>query len=113
MFFSLVPGFGQFYNGQLVKGVVILGIVTLAMALIALSGSGSGLMRAIALAFNPNAPGNAAPPSPIAWFALLVLVGTWLYSVVDAPFQAGKAREAAPRNPNLPPVPGDKSGWDV
>ncbi len=112
MFLSMImPGFGQFYNGQIVKGAILVGIFLADLLLIALTQDGeilTGKMVSI-LALSTGGKYVNKPFSPLGVFALIVLTGVWLYAIVDAPFMASKT--SAMDEGGKPVV--DKTGWEV
>lgn len=106
----LAPGFGQLYNGQLVKGLVCLGVFLVGLIAINLSPDGRLLFQQIVpLAFGriPLVRGEISP----GLIALLILCSAmWLYAILDAPIVASKLGN----NDNTPGAPKiDKSGWEV
>lgn len=106
----VAPGFGQIYNGQLVKGLIFLGIYIVTLLGIAFSPDASLFFRqTIPLLFG-RVPGDRGDLSPLLVFLLLVGGITWIYAVLDAPLVASKLGQdaAAPGGPKI-----DKSGWEV
>lgn len=109
----VVPGFGQLFNGELVKGGICAGVFVLALAAIALSPDGQVLFAKIAAVFNPgsHAAERASDPLSPLLIVLLALAGiAWLYSVIDA--AAGATKSEAKVKGGAPPA-GDRSGWEV
>lgn len=108
---ALVPGFGQFYNGQLTKGLVCLGAFLLALIAIGLSPDGDLLVKQIlGLIVLRPVPGARGDVSPLLWLLVLVSGVVWLYGVLDAPITASRlSREV--RSDGGTTV--DKSGWEV
>lgn len=104
-----VPGFGQFYNGQVVKGLVLLGVFCFSLLVIALSPDRGYLFKQLAsiLAMKPGRGAHTDPSALTVFFAVLAFAA-WLYSLVDAPFNAGKT---IPTRGNSGYE--DKSGWEV
>jgi TM2 domain-containing membrane protein YozV len=80
--FSLMPGLGQIYNGQVLKGIVV-GIVMVIFIAVASQQLDVSLFRTSLL-------GGVSP----VWAALIALL--WLYSVIDAIIYASKNQEAGP-----------------
>jgi hypothetical protein len=107
MLLSLVPGFGQFYNGQFVKGAVLLGIFAVALLIISISPDRDELVRnfALTMALKPTSGGAV---SPLTVTMAIMAFGAALYSLVDAPYYAGKVNTS-----DVPDGPADKSGWEV
>ena len=90
---AAVPGFGQLYNGQLVKGLICLG---------------GFFATLLAISLLPESrPGYV---SPVLIFFSLIAGVLWLYSALDAPIAAGKTGNdgSTPGGPKQ-----DKSGWEV
>ena len=110
MFLSIiVPGFGQFYNGEVVKGLVLVGIFLADLLLLALTPDKNVFTQKIAAIFALSSGKYANQSvSGIAIFAGIVLVAVWLYSIVDAPFTASKTTSKSDGKPAI-----DKTGWEV
>ena len=106
-----LPGFGQFYNGQFVKGAICLGVFLLTLAAVRLSPDSGTLFAQITslLAARP-APGAKGTVSPLLWLLILASGATWLYALADAVTTAGKG--AKPGGGISGPTV-DKSGWEV
>jgi hypothetical protein len=101
----VVPGFGQFYNGQFIKGCICLGIFVVAMFLVSLTPD----IKALRCLFAPTAGCRGLTISPLTWFCVLAASGAWLFSLVDAPIAASKTVDtSADSGPVV-----DKSGWEV
>jgi hypothetical protein len=111
MLFSLFPGFGQFYNGQFVKGAVLMGLISLSLLVVGVSGNWAGMVQQFVVAFKPGINMHPMPFSPIMWVFVLISVGAWLYSLVDAPFFANKRNTEGVGDITKPVV--DKTGWEV
>lgn len=106
---AFVPGFGQFYNGQLVKGLLCLSIFVLALVAIRLSPDSETIVRKLAALVNASpVQGAARPVSPLLWFLLLLSGVVWVYSFLDAATSAAKSEEGAASGPGI-----DKTGWEV
>jgi tetratricopeptide (TPR) repeat protein len=104
----VVPGFGQFYNGQFRKGVLLLGIFALALLIISVSPDGKDLMDSFARIVSMKPLGRSGNVSLLTITMAILAFGTWLYSLVDAPYYAGKVNTES-----VPGGPVDKSGWEV
>jgi hypothetical protein len=104
----LMPGFGQMYNGQIVKGVILMGLFLGLLLIITLAPGGSAFLRQFAafVALNPGKAAAAPAWLPVVGVAVVVV---WLYGIVDAPFMAAKG--VAPDDDGRPVI--DKSGWEV
>lgn len=106
MILSLIgPGFGQFYNGQFIKGCICLGIFVVAMFFITLTPD----IRAIHCFLTPTASCRGLTISPVTWFCILASSLAWLFSLIDAPYFASKT-EGQPGESG-PAI--DKTGWEV
>ncbi len=98
---SVFPGFGQFYNRELVKGgVLVVG------GLLALAVGGDALMKLLLTVISARASGEVGGFQ--AWFGMLGGV-LWLYSVIDAVVVAQK-RGGGASGPTVPPAPGGTGG---
>jgi hypothetical protein len=108
-----VPGFGQLFNGELVKGGICLGIFVLGLTAMRLSPDSEILFSKINAFFSPNSVGasRASEALPPVMVFLLIIIGLdWMYSVFDAAAGATKSAEKAAGA--VPPA-GDRSGWEV
>ncbi len=107
-----LPGFGQFYNGQFVKGAICLGVFLLTLLAVRLSPDSGVLFAQITslLAARP-APGAKGAVSPLLWLLILVSAATWLYALADAVTTAGKGSKPGGGGSGGPPL--DKTGWEV
>jgi hypothetical protein len=101
----IVPGFGQFYNGQFIKACTCLGIFVIAIFLITMTPE----IKALRCLFTPTAGCRGLSVSPFTWFCVLAASGAWLFSLVDAPISASKTQDTS--SETGPVV--DKSGWEV
>ena len=119
---AAIPGFGQFYNGELVKGAVVLALFALSLLYAILSGDLDTVVSKVTSLVTISAPtishGHGTISSrvsqysahPLSVFSILIgilLVGVWLYAIVDAIFMAAKT----PKNELGPAI--DKTGWEV
>ncbi|MDX1931819.1 MAG: zinc-ribbon domain-containing protein [Capsulimonadales bacterium] len=104
----IVPGFGQFYNGQIVKAFVLIGAFAISLLVLSLSPEKDNLFRDIAAIFAMQGGRASFALSPLTSFFALVCVGSWLYAIVDAPFNAGKSGDNGSGAAKV-----DKSGWEV
>ena len=94
----LIPGFGQIYNRELIKGAVI--VCVWLMLLMAAGGTALSSLhgsvpaaRSGALAFDPTAVLTVFFSRPAIWWSLLVL-GMWVYGIADAAIYAAKTMTA-------------------
>jgi hypothetical protein len=103
----IVPGFGQFYNGQFIKACVCLGVFVIAMFLITLTPD----IKAIRCLLIPGTTTGCRglTIAPLTWFCILAAAGAWLFSLIDAPIAASKTQDMSIESG---PVV-DKSGWEV
>ena len=108
-----VPGFGQFVNGELVKGGVCLGVFLLTMVALCLSPDSVVFFAKINAMVAPNGPAAARaldPLSPLMIALLILLTANWGYSLFDA--AAGASKSEGDSKGAVPPA-GDRSGWEV
>lgn len=105
---ALMPGFGQLYNGQMVKGLIIIGVFALSLLVLSLSPEKDALFHDIAAIFAMRGGKASFAVSPLTSFFAILCLGSWLYSIVDAPFSASKTHE---NDSGAAPI--DKSGWEV
>lgn len=82
----LAPGFGQIYNGELVKGIVMLAIAIVSWIMLFSVGY---------VASSLNAAG---------WFFIIVLIVLYLVSMLDAGASAGRSVTPPPPPRPKPPV---------
>lgn len=101
----IVPGFGQFYNGQFIKACVCLGVFVCAIFFISMTRD----INALKCLFTPTAGCRGLTVSPMTWLFLLTAAGAWLFSLVDAPIAASKTQDTS--HETGPVV--DKTGWEV
>jgi tetratricopeptide (TPR) repeat protein len=112
MALSLVPGFGQFYCGQVLKAAVLLGVFVVSLTIVMILPDHDALFEHLAGAFAlaSSKIKSPAPSTPTVLFAVIAF-SAWLYSVADAPFSAGKSDEA--EVPHLSPTPmGNRADWE-
>ncbi|WP_309715653.1 zinc-ribbon domain-containing protein [Armatimonas sp.] len=113
MVFSLVPGLGQFYCGQIVKGGILLSIFVVATSIVLLLPDRDALFEHLAGAFSMGRMKltQPAPGTPTVIFAVIAFAA-WVYSIADAPFSANRT-EALDTSPNLVPAPmGSRADWE-
>lgn len=114
MFFSaVIPGAGQLYNGQTVKGLLCIAVTVITLLAIWLVPGGALVLDQIVSMIVPGAKKRLAPGEapPFVWFLVLLSAVVWLYSVLDAPTVAAKMSDDRRRG-GVPPE-GDRSGWEV
>jgi tetratricopeptide (TPR) repeat protein len=103
---ALVPGLGQYVNGETAKGIIIAAVYFLIIIIMAVMPDTSGLFHQISLFFVPNLRADraaAAPVSGFTWFLLILLTADWLYAIIDAAAASRRASESSPKN----------DGWEV
>lgn len=103
----IVPGFGQFYNGQFVKACICLGVFVIAMFLISLTPDIKAIRCLLAPATTTGCRGLTI--SPLTWFCMFASGAAWLFSLIDAPISASKTVDTSV---DSGPVV-DKTGWEV
>lgn len=83
----LMPGVGQIYNGQVVKGGIILGIVLVCLVVFMLSPGGSDFIYNL-LAYLVNPARVRGTMSGTQLVTGLVMFIAWVYAFIDAPLSA-------------------------
>ncbi len=83
----LMPGVGQLYNGQFVKGGVVLGAFIVGLIVFMLTPGGSEFINNL-LAFLVNPARVRGGLSAFQLFLALVLFLLWVYAFIDAPLNA-------------------------
>jgi tetratricopeptide (TPR) repeat protein len=105
---AFCPGFGQIYNRQLIKGLILLGIFLFSLLILSLSAERESLFRSIIALFALKPGKMPHSISPLVVLFAVIAFAAWLYSIVDAPFFAGKAGATPEDRPKI-----DKTGWEV
>lgn len=94
---ALVPGMGQVYNREIVKGAILIGAFLLSLLVLALSPIETGnLLKAVGVLLYPtasDAPKNL-PIGPLVVLFAAVLVFIYIYAVIDAAIGAAKTPDA-------------------
>ena len=113
MAFSLVPGLGQFYCGQVVKGGIILSVFVVATSIVLLLPDRDSLFEYLAWTFSMGKMKHAQPaPGTLTVIFAVIAFAAWVYSIADAPFSANRT-EALDVTPNLVPAPmGSRADWE-
>ena len=111
MLFSIVPGLGQFYCGQFIKGALLLGVFLIALLVMMLSPDRADLMAQLAATLTLKSVKSTAP-SPVTVIAAVVAFLAWLWSVADAPFSAGKTEEKEASLPLAVAPMGKRADWE-
>jgi TM2 domain-containing membrane protein YozV len=94
----LIPGFGQIYNRELIKGAIILCFWLLLLmgaggsALSSLHGTVASARPGVS-AFDPMVVLTVFFSRPAVWWTMLALAA-WVYGIVDAAIQAAKTMTA-------------------
>ncbi|MFN7018085.1 MAG: DUF5683 domain-containing protein [Fimbriimonadales bacterium] len=83
----LMPGVGQLYNGQFVKGGIILGVMIVGMIVFLTTPGGSDFVYNL-LAYLVNPSRVRGTMSEVQVFSALVMFLTWVYAFIDAPLSA-------------------------
>jgi tetratricopeptide (TPR) repeat protein len=83
----VMPGLGQIYNGQFVKGAILLGLTLLGFILFLLMGDAHTALQNM-LAFLVNPARMRGSISSLHLFIILILFSVWLYGIIDAPLSA-------------------------
>jgi tetratricopeptide (TPR) repeat protein len=83
----LMPGVGQLYNGQFVKGGIILGIMFISAVIFMLTpGGGDFIYNLLAYLVNPARVRGTISTAQL--LTALVMFLTWVYAFIDAPLSA-------------------------
>lgn len=83
----IMPGVGQLYNGQFVKGGVILGIMIIGFIVLLTAPGGSDFIHNV-LAYLINPARVQGSVGGLQLFVAGVMVLTWVYAFIDAPLSA-------------------------
>lgn len=83
----LMPGVGQLYNGQFVKGGVILGVMVVGVIIFLTTPGGSDFIYNL-LAYLVNPARVRGGMSGVQLFAALMMFLAWVYAFIDAPLSA-------------------------
>ncbi len=83
----LMPGVGQLYNGQFVKGGIILGIMIVGVVVFLATPGGSDFIYNL-LAYLVNPARVRGTMSNLQLFTGLIMFITWVYAFIDAPLSA-------------------------
>jgi len=103
---ALIPGLGQYVNGEAIKGAVIAGVYFLSLLILALLPDTQNLLHSVAGVFaggHSHRGGQAAGGGVSVGGGLLFLIMTadWLYAVVDA--ARASQRAASSKNSDWQP----------
>ncbi|MCS6924018.1 MAG: tetratricopeptide repeat protein [Fimbriimonadales bacterium] len=83
----LMPGVGQLYNGQFVKGGIILGVMLVGVVVFLITPGGSDFIYNL-LAYLVNPARVRGTVSSTQLITALVMFITWVYAFIDAPLSA-------------------------
>jgi len=83
----LMPGVGQLYNGQFVKGGILLGIVFVCTVLFMLTPGGDDFIYNL-LAYLVNPARVRGTISTTQVLTALIIFLAWVYAFIDAPISA-------------------------
>lgn len=94
IFSAVVPGVGQLYNREMIKGYIILGVFIFSLLILAMSPDTKNLLQAFGALMNPqDAPTKPPPVGKLVILMVGALVFTYIYAVIDAPIAAAKAAD--------------------
>ena len=79
---ALIPGLGQFYNGDIWKGIAFMGVILIANV---------SFIRRIESALDES--GEECPPALPTLPAVMLAAGAWSGSIVDAVITANRINE--------------------
>jgi tetratricopeptide (TPR) repeat protein len=83
----LMPGVGQLYNGQMVKGGIILGVMFVCIVVFMLTpGGGDFVYNLLAYLVNPARARGAMSGTQLMTAVVMFIV--WVYAFIDAPLSA-------------------------
>jgi len=83
----LMPGVGQLYNGQFVKGGIILGIMFVCITTFMVTPGGKDFVNNL-LAYLVNPARVSGSVSAVHFWTALVMFLAWVYAFIDAPLSA-------------------------
>ena len=82
-----MPGVGQLYNGQLVKGGIILGVMFVCIVVFMLTpGGGDFVYNLLAYLVNPARVRGTMSGTQLMTAVVMFIV--WVYAFIDAPLSA-------------------------
>jgi tetratricopeptide (TPR) repeat protein len=101
IFSGILPGLGQFYNGEVVKAVILLGATLLSLGVLAflLHGAVSAGLSPPTIsgkldAMMKHMQGWSIPKLLWALLNCFIPLGVWIYSVIEAPLRAKQMNRA-------------------
>ncbi len=102
---ALIPGLGQYVNGEVVKGIVVASVYFLSLLLLSLLPDTQNLLHSVAgVAAGGHArrggPAGSGGVGILVVLLFLVMTAAWVYGIVDATLAARRAA-----------APAKNSGW--
>lgn len=99
---ALIPGLGQYVNGEVIKGIVVAAVYFLSLLLLSLLPDTQNLLHSIAgvAAGGHSRRGGPAAGSGVSFLAVLLfllMTAAWVYGIVDAA-RASQRAAAPPKN---------------
>lgn len=110
---ALVPGAGQIYNRETIKGAILIGIFFFSMLMLAMSPDTQNVFKALKMLFVPESAKLVPPIGAMVYLFGFILLFVYIYAIIDAPIAAGKMKDSEPKAgapllPKLePPSPED------
>lgn len=92
---AVVPGLGQLYNGERIKGLIILGVFLFSVLILSVSPDTGNLLRNVGVWLNPS--GSAVKPPPLGSLVIIftgIMVFLYIYSVIDAVITSAKLSDS-------------------
>lgn len=107
---SVLPGVGQMYNGQIVKGIICAAVFLPALLALIYAPGASGFFEQVLPVLGGGTPRAGGQVSPGLLLLMFLAAVIWMYAVIDAPMVASKHNKTGggPGAPNI-----DKTGWEV
>ncbi len=104
---ALIPGLGQYVNGEAVKGIVVASVYFLSLLLLALLPDTQNLLHSVAGVFaggraRHGESGAGGGVGFLGALLFLLMAAAWLYGIVDAA-RASQRRAAVPKNGDWQP----------
>lgn len=104
---ALIPGLGQYVNGEVVKGIIVAAVYFLSLLLLSLLPDTQNLLHSVAglAAGGHSRRGGAAGSggaSIVSVLLFLIMTAAWVYGIVDAA-RASQRRAAPPKNGDWQP----------
>jgi tetratricopeptide (TPR) repeat protein len=99
---ALIPGLGQYVNGETTKGIVIAAVYFLTIVVLSQMPDTRGLAHQVTRLLAGRHIGTT-PVRGFSWFLLLLMLADWLYAVIDAAMASRRAAAPSSRD----------DGWQV